>query len=170
MEKHQIEYANRVIDFVLKRKNVKNVNLNVKPDMTIEVTANDRVPIDFISDFVKSKGSWILKNVGQFKEVQPIKQSVREYVSGETFRYLGKQYRLRVQETTEEETVKYFRGFIYLYVKDTDNLNRKAKLMDEWYRKKAHLTFNESLEKMYPLVQKYGVEKPNVDVRLMKAR
>ncbi|MDI5789138.1 hypothetical protein PO124_14065 [Bacillus licheniformis] len=29
--------------------------------MTIEVTANDRVPIDFISDFVKSKGSWILK-------------------------------------------------------------------------------------------------------------
>lgn len=170
MEKHQIEYANRVIDFVLKRKNVKNVNLNVKPDMTIEVTANDRVPIDFISDFVKSKGSWILKNVGQFREVQPIKQSVREYVSGETFRYLGKQYRLRVQETTEEETVKYFRGFIYLYVKDVGNLNRKAKLMDEWYRKKAHLTFNESLEKMYPLVQKYGVEKPAVDVRLMKAR
>jgi len=35
MEKHQIEYANIVIDFVLKRKNVKNVNLNVKPDMTI---------------------------------------------------------------------------------------------------------------------------------------
>lgn len=170
MEKHQIEYANKIIDFVVKRKKVKNVNLNIKPDMTIEVTANDRVPLDFISDFVKSKGSWILKNVGQFKEVQPIKQSVREYVSGETFRYLGKQYRLRVQETTEEETVKYFRGFIYLYVKDTDNLNRKAKLMDEWYRKKAHLTFNESLEKMYPLVQKYGVERPSIDIRLMKAR
>ncbi|MEC5231983.1 M48 family metallopeptidase [Bacillus licheniformis] len=170
MEKHQIEYANRVIDFVLKRKNVKNVNLNVKPDMTIEVTANDRVPLDFISDFVKSKGSWILKNVGQFKDVQPLKQSEREYVSGETFRYLGKQYRLRVQKATEEETVKYFRGFIYLYVKDTGNVSRKAKLMDEWYREKAQKTYNESLEKMYSLVQKYGVEKPDVDVWLMKAR
>lgn len=170
MEKHQIEYANRAIDFVIKRKKVKNVNLHVKPDMTIEVTANDRVPLEFITDFVKSKGSWILKNVGHFKEVQPLKQSEREYVSGETFKYLGKQYRLRVQKTTEEETVKYFRGFIYMYVKDTENRSRKAKLLDEWYREKAQLTFNESLEKMYPLVQKYGVEKPSIDVRLMKAR
>ncbi len=170
MEKHQIEYANNVIDFVVKRKEVKNVNLNVKPDMTIEVTAHDRVPMDFISDFVKSKGSWILKNIGNFRDVQPIKQSEREYVSGEAFRYLGKQYRLRVQETTEEEMVKYLRGFIYLYVKGTENVIRKAKLMDEWYRSKAQKMYNESLEKVYPLVQKYGVNKPAIDVRLMKAR
>lgn len=170
MERYQIEYANKMIDFVVKRKKVKNVNLHVKPDMTIEVTANERVPIEFITDFVKSKGSWILKHVGNFKDVQSIKQSEREYVSGESFKYLGKQYRLRVQEALEEEVVKYFRGFIYLYVKDTNNFNKKAKLMDEWYRDRAKIIFNESLEKMYPLIQKYGVEKPNIDVRLMKAR
>lgn len=169
MEKHQIEYANKIIDFVVKRKKVKNVNLNIKPDMTIEVTANDRVPLDFICDFVKTKGAWILKNVKTFKDVQPYRQSEREYVSGETFKYLGKQYRLRVMQE-EEEKVKYFRGFIYLYVKDTENVNRKAKLIDEWYREKAQKTFNESLDKMFPLVQKYGVEKPNIDLRSMKAR
>lgn len=170
MERYTIEYANKMIDFVVKRKKVKNVNLHVKPDMSIEVTANERVPIEFITDFVKSKGSWILKHVGNFKDVQSIKQSEREYVSGESFKYLGKQYRLRVQEALEEEVVKYFRGFIYLYVKDTNNFNKKAKLMDEWYRDRAKIIFNESLEKMYPLIQKYGVEKPNIDVRLMKAR
>ncbi|MEK4221676.1 SprT family zinc-dependent metalloprotease [Bacillus sp. FSL W8-0116] len=169
MEKHQIEYANKVIDFVLKRKKVKNVNLNIKPDMTIEVTANDRVPLDFICDFVKTKGAWILKNVKTFQDVQPYRQSEREYVSGETFKYLGKQYRLRVIQE-EEEKVKYFRGFIYLYVKDTENVNRKAKLVNEWYREKAQKTFHESLDKMFPLVQKYGVEKPNMDLRSMKAR
>ncbi|KYC63206.1 M48 family metallopeptidase [Heyndrickxia coagulans] len=169
MEKHQIEYANKVIDFVLKRKKVKNVNLNIKPDMTIEVTANNRVPLDFICDFVKTKGAWILKNVKTFQDVQPYRQSEREYVSGETFKYLGKQYRLRVIQE-DEEKVKYFRGFIYLYVKDTENVNRKAKLMDEWYREKAQETFDESLDKMFPLVQKYGVDKPNIDLRSMKAR
>ncbi|WP_348658515.1 YgjP family zinc-dependent metalloprotease [Heyndrickxia faecalis] len=169
MEKHQIEYANKIIDFVVKRKKVKNVNLNIKPDMTIEVTANDRVPLDFICDFVKTKGAWILKNVKTFQDVQPYRQSEREYVSGETFKYLGKQYRLRVIQE-DEEKVKYFRGFIYLYVKDTENVNRKAKLIDEWYREKAQKTFHESLAKMFPLVQKYGVDKPNMDLRSMKAR
>lgn len=169
MEKHQIEYANKIIDFVVKRKKVKNVNLNIKPDMTIEVTANDRVPLDFICDFVKTKGAWILKNVKTFKDVQAFRQSEREYVSDETFKYLGKQYRLRVMQE-EEEKVKYFRGFIYLYVKNTENVNRKAKLIDEWYREKAQKTFHESLDKMFPLVQKYGVEKPNIDLRSMKAR
>lgn len=170
MEKHQVIYANRAIDFVVKRKNVKNVNLNVKPDMTIEVSANEQVPIDFILDFVKSKGSWILKNVAHFKEVLPIEQSEREYVNGESYRYLGRQYRLRVQQTDDEETVKYFRGFIYMYVKDINNHNRKEKLLDNWYREKATLIFNESLEKMYPLVQKYGVDKPDIEIRKMKAR
>ena len=51
MERHQIHYGNKCIDFMLERKNVKNVNLNIKPDMTIQVSANDQVPIDFIYEF-----------------------------------------------------------------------------------------------------------------------
>ncbi|WP_066173593.1 M48 family metallopeptidase [Bacillus marinisedimentorum] len=170
MERHQIQYGNKTIDFSLQRKNVKNVNLNIKPDMTVEVSASKEVPLNFIYDFVKSKGSWIIKHVKNFEDVQSYKQSEREYVSGESFKYLGKQYRLRVQETEEEESVKYFRGFIYLYVKDAGDYSRKAKLMEDWYREKARSAFGKSLDKMHPLVEKYGVEKPAIDMRTMKAR
>lgn len=170
MEKHQIQYGNKIIEFHIQRKNVKNVNLNIKPDMTITVSAHEKVPVNFIYNFVKEKGAWILKHVKSFERVQPYKQSEREYVSGESFKYLGKQYRLRVREAEEEETVKYFRGFIYLFVKDTNNKQRKAKLLEEWYRDKARKVFNESLDKLYPLVQKYGIEKPKLDFRVMKAR
>lgn len=170
MERHQVQYANKIIEFAIQRKNVKNVNLNIKSDMSIEVSAHGRVPLNFIYDFVKSKGSWILRNVKNFENVQSYKQSEREYVSGESFKYLGKQYRLRVQRVEEKETVKYFRGFIYIFVKDTNNLNRKAKLMNQWYRQKARKTFHESLNKMFPFVQKYGIEKPFIDLRAMKAR
>ena len=169
MEIHQIEYGNQTIEFYIQRKNVKNVNLNIKPDMTITVSAHEKVPLDFIYNFVREKGAWILKQVKSFESVQPYKQSEREYVSGETFKYLGKQYRLRVREA-EEESVKYFRGFIYLFVKDINDKRRKAKLLDEWYRSKARKIFNESLNKLYPLVQKYGIEKPTIDFRVMKAR
>ncbi|MEK4826671.1 SprT family zinc-dependent metalloprotease [Niallia sp. FSL W8-0951] len=170
MERHQIHYGNKCIDFMLERKNVKNVNLNIKPDMTIQVSANDQVPIDFIYEFVKSKGAWIVKNVKTFEDVLPHKQSEREYVNGESFRYLGKQYRLRVEKTEDEEMVKYFRGFIYLYVQNPQSYQRKEKLMDGWYRGKAQKIFQESLDKMSLLMQKYGVEKPSLDLRLMKAR
>lgn len=170
MERHQIHYGDKAIDFFLERKNVKNINLNIKPDRTIQVSANEKVPIDFIYDFVKSKGAWIVKNVKTFEDVLAHKQSEREYVSGESFRYLGKQYRLRVEKTEDEEMVKYFRGFIYLYVQNPQSHQRKEKLMDGWYREKAQKIFQESLDKMSLLIQKYGVEKPSIDLRLMKAR
>ncbi|MFI8714526.1 M48 family metallopeptidase [Brevibacillus brevis] len=170
MNKHQIEYANQTIEFEIERKKVKNVNLNIKPDMTIMVSASEKVPLNFIYDFVKSKGAWILKKVKTFESVQPYKQSEREYVSGESYKYLGKQYRLRVEITTEEERVKYYRGFIILMVRDSNNYARKATLMNDWFREKALKIFEKSLDKQYPLVQKYGIKRPKIDLRVMKAR
>lgn len=170
MQKHQIQYGNKTIEFTIERKNVQNVNLNIKPDMTIEVSAHERVPLHFICDFVKGKGDWISRHVKNFENVKPHKQSEREYVSGESFKYLGKQYRLRVQVAEKEEVVKYFRGFIYLYVKNKNNFNRKEKLMEKWYHAKAHQVFSDSLEKMYSLVQKYDIPKPKIELRVMKAR
>ncbi len=169
MQKHQVEYGDKIIEFELEIKKVKNVNLNIKPDMTIVVSANEKVPIDFIKDFVKKKGAWIIKHIGQFKKVQPERKSIREYVSGESFKYLGKQYRLRVRKD-DTDHVKYYRGFIYLYVDDTDNFKKKEKLLNNWYREKANKIFNELLDKTYPVVKKHGIERPELKIRTMKAR
>lgn len=169
MEKHQIHFGNQLIEFFIERKDVKNVNLNIKPDMTIHISANEKVPLNFIYDFIRSKGRWILKHVRQFEEVLPLKYNEREYVSGESYKYLGKQYRLRVEQSLTE-TVKYFRGFIYLSVKNPADFSKKEKMMDNWYKEKAYKTFNESLDKMLGLIEKYGVERPTLEIRTMKAR
>lgn len=169
MEMHQVEFSGKVIRFALERKNVKNVNLHIKPDLTIMVSANENVPLDFILNFVRQKASWILKNIRYFEDVQPEIQREKEYVSGESFKYLGKQYRLKVEES-ETEGVKYNRGFIYLYVRDKTDTKRKEKLFRGWLRNRAEIIFNESLDKMYGLIQKYDVKKPQLMIRTMKAR
>lgn len=169
MEKLQVEYGGKIIPFFLERKNVKNVNLHIKPDMTVKVSANERVPLEFILNFVKGKAAWIIKNVQFFEDVQPEVQSQKEYVSGESFKYLGKQYRLRIEES-ETEGVKYYRGFIYLFVKDKQDHKRKENLFGQWLRNRAEIVFNESLEKMYSSIQKYDVKKPEITIRTMKAR
>lgn len=170
MEKHSIIYGGKIIEFEIQRKKVKNINLNVKPDMSVVISASEKVPIDYIRDFVKSKASWIIKNVGYFKDVQPEYTADKLYLSGETFKYLGKQYRLKVKETDNVEGVKYYRGYLYLSVKDKQNYNRKEKLIDIWYREKAKEKFSESLERVYPTIEKYGIAKPEILIRIMKAR
>ncbi|MDS1029288.1 hypothetical protein RDV78_02060 [Bacillota bacterium LX-D] len=47
MDKQMVNYSGKIIGFKLHRKNVKNINLNVKPDMTIVVSASEKVPVDF---------------------------------------------------------------------------------------------------------------------------
>jgi hypothetical protein len=39
--------------------------------MTVMVSANERVPLNVIFDFVRSKASWIIKNTGYFSDAQP---------------------------------------------------------------------------------------------------
>ncbi len=168
MEKHTITYGDRTIEFELVRKNVKNVNLKVKPDLRVIVSAGKNVPYAYIESFVKNKARWILKNIRYFQETQS-ENARKEYVNGETVRYLGKQYRLRVVQAETEEA-KYYQGFIYLYVKDRDDSRKKELLFNRWLREKAKEVFNESLDRMYPKLKKYGVDKPDVSVRAMKTR
>ncbi len=169
MEMHSVIYGEKQINFKLERKNVKNINLRVKPDMSITVSANKNVPLEIIKDFVKQKGPWICKNLSYFKEFQLNRRSKMEYVSGESIRYLGRQYRLRVRES-EVETVKYFRGFIYLYVQDTSDLKKKERLFKEWLSEKANTHFNKSLDRMYNLVRNNNIPRPEIKIREMKSR
>ena len=149
MEKIAIEFGGKKIEFELQRKHIKNINLLVKPDMKIIVSANESVPLEFIFDFIKGKAPWILRNVGYFKDTKLEHQVKREYVSGETHKYLGKQYRLVVNEVLPEG-VKYFQGFIQLNVRDKANFVRKERLLYEWFRTKAEKIFQESFDRIYP--------------------
>lgn len=170
MEKHSVIYGSKIIEFEVQRKRVKNINLNVRPDMTIVVSAGEKVPLNYILGFVKSKAPWIIKNVGYFKEVQSERTSEKLYLSGESFKYLGRQYRLKVEEIEGPEGVKYYQGYIYLFINDKKDYRRKEKLVNEWYRVKANEKFNESLDRMYEVVKKYGIKKPEIQIRTMKAR
>jgi predicted metal-dependent hydrolase len=169
MEILEVTYKDKIIKFELHRKNVKNINLNIKPDTTIMVSANEKVPTDFVLNFVKEKAPWILKNVTQFKEYQPERKTALEFISGESVKYLGKQYRLKIIEDNEEK-VKYFRGYIYIHVKDKSNYTRKENLFNNWMREKATIIFQECLDKIYPILEKYNIKKPEIMIRTMKAR
>ena len=55
------------IKYILERKQVKNINLRVRPDGSVKVSASPRVDESQIDDFVLSKAEFILKALERFK-------------------------------------------------------------------------------------------------------
>jgi len=54
-----IERRSPDIAYRLMYKKVKNINLRVHPDLSVHVSANRRVSVEFVDSFVQSRAAWI---------------------------------------------------------------------------------------------------------------
>ena len=70
------------IAYTLTYKNVKNVNLHVSSDGSVQVSANKRASLAFIDGFVSSKSDWIKKAQEKVK----IKKDIPVFVDRKTSR------------------------------------------------------------------------------------
>ncbi|PHS40409.1 MAG: zinc metalloprotease [Sulfurovum sp.] len=146
------------------KKNVKQINIRVKPNCEVILTAPPKTTDAHIEHVIKKRTEWIDKKIAFYKEHQP--QKPKEYVSGENFRYLGRNYRLKVIESSEEG-VKLQRGYLQVFISDTTNFERKKRLIKAWYLAKAEIHFLKAVEKYKPVVKK---EIANIRIREMKTR
>jgi predicted metal-dependent hydrolase len=170
MEEHTIEYSNKTIKFQLDYKNIKNMNISVKPDQTIYVSAPLNATYDRVETFVKAKARWILKQQSHFKATKKMDDSKKEYVSGETLKYLGAQYRLKVLGNKEKEFVEIDDKYLIVHTKKKKDITRKQRLVNAWVRKEAFNHFNKALNEMCPLVENIVKSKPQIEVKKMTKR
>ena len=66
------------INYILERKQVKNINLTVRPDGIVKVSASPRVDESQIDDFVLSKAEFILKALERFKSEETTERQFQE--------------------------------------------------------------------------------------------
>lgn len=171
METFKVPYDHeKFIEFELIRKDVKNINITVRPDFSVMVSANDNVPFSDIEKFIKENSTWITKRLGRYQSTKSENIVEKDFVSGETFKYLGRQYRLIVQDTTSMERVKLSGNYINVYVRKKDKKTTKARLLDEWYRKQAKINFETSLDRMYELMKNTLPIRPTLEFKIMKKR
>ncbi len=74
-----VKFNDNTIEYELQRKRVKNINLRVKSDGSVVVSANNRVSAQYIDSFVESKGEFILKALNGFNK----EAATPQYSSGE---------------------------------------------------------------------------------------
>lgn len=164
-----ISFSGTNIEYLLKRKPVKNLNLRIHSDCSIIVSASEKIPVDKIDTFVMEKGAYIISSLQRFKRIEEYEMPPKRYISGETFDVLGRGIRLKVQQGIKDNV---FSDGIYLYltVTDQDDYFKKEKLVQKFLDKECRRVFSETIQQFFPIFQKYGVNMPMLRIRTMKTR
>ncbi|MEE4357503.1 MAG: SprT family zinc-dependent metalloprotease [Desulfococcaceae bacterium] len=166
--KDSVKFGRHTIEYDLKFSRRKTLGISVNPDASVSVTAPEGKEPESIRILVKKRAPWILKQQQAFEKARPL-LTARRYVSGETWRYLGRQYRLKISEE-EGEKVKLSRGYIHITVKDRKDTERIKDLLTDWYRQKAGNYFDSKIKHCHGLLRKYGIEQPQFRLRTMRTR
>ncbi len=108
------------------------------------------------------------KQINFFRQFEP-KTPERQYLSGETHLYLGKQYRLKVQ-SGETDSVKLQRGYFFVTTSSANDSETIKNLLDDWYALRAHDKFQKYFDRCWERFKSHSVNKPEIHIRRMKTR
>lgn len=143
---HVLDFGGAAIRFqVTRTARRKTVAISVGHD-GVRVLAPADVDDAHILEIVRAKGAWVLRRQADFRDLGGA-PPVREFVSGETFHYLGRPYRLQVTPDAAATVTRItLRGSRLLapVPADADALIRRAAVRSGlrlWYRDQAATHF-----------------------------
>ena len=152
-----IQLKDRCVTYELQRKNVKNINLRIKPDLTVYVSANEKVSQATIEEFLLEKQEYIVKAILHYEEMSQLLPKPKKYVDGETFKVLGHDRRLKVMKGLEN-FVESDEAYITLTVKNVDDYALKKSMIERWLNKLCREQVMKVCLDSYSQFKKHGVE------------
>lgn len=149
----KIKYENKTIAYSVCKARIKNLYISIQNGEVV-VKAPWYVTSSQIQDVVESKREWIMKQLEKYS-VSPKKS--KEYVDGEKFQILGKEYFLNIYyQDTSKALLNVENGKINVVLpleySEEDNTERIKKLIDKMYYMIAEKEVENSMEKMRKLV------------------
>jgi predicted metal-dependent hydrolase len=163
-----IRIGSRIIELEIIFSHRTQLTINVHPDMAITVRAPLSSTVEEVKHRVRKKSAWIIKQLNYFEKFQPL-PTKRQYVSGETHLYLGRQYRLKVVEDGSE-SVKLKGKYFWVFTEDKDNTDKIESLVNKWYWDHAMALLKKRLELLMENARKLTILNPNVKFRKMSKR
>ena len=160
-----IEFNGRTIEYSLIRKNVKNINLRIKRDGSVVVSASPIVPKTMINKFVAENGDKILSSIDKISE----RNSALTLEEGSIVKLLGKSYKLILEESAENS---YFIGKedITFYVTDVNDFEIKQSVYHTLLANTAKVLFPKLLEECYPSFKTVCNTVPSLRIKDLKSQ
>lgn len=148
-------------EYEIRYSDRKTLNISVERDRSIVVRAPKHVTEEKIQAVVHSRQEWIKDKLAHVQKYPAVVEP-KEFVSGESLLYLGKNYQLSLVNEPIEG-VQFNQRFII----SQDNQHKANEMFREWY-------INQAKKKIKPVAQRYakrlGVEYEECKVSEMKYR
>lgn len=155
------------IEIEIIRKNIKNVHLSVHPPAgRVRLAVPENMDEEATRLFAISKLSWIKKQRKEFAAQE--RQSVREFLSGESHYFMGIRYLLNLIESSERQRVEIRnKKYMDLYVRSGHTKEKRERIVSQWYREELKNIIPDYIEKWEKII---GVTVNDWGVRLMKTK
>lgn len=161
-------YGERRIPYQLRRSDRKVLRIVVRPDLTVTADAPRGATDEEVDAALRSKARWVARQVESFRAFQPLPVPQR-FVSGETLVYLGRQYRLKVEQG-ERGPAKLRGRYLHVTVADRGERAAVRRAVERWYRGRAEEVFGRYLGRRLEVAGRHGVREPEVVIREMRTR
>ena len=160
-----IQYGATIIDYDIEFAQRKTLSICVNPDSSVCLRAPIDATLEQIQQKVHKRASWILKQK-RFFESFGTSTTKRQYISGESHLYLGRQYMLRVKERNVN-AVHYQNNIIEIECRHKKDAGI---LLQTWYRQRANIKFQEYAQPIIEQFSVYGVKPQSLSIKKMDKR
>ncbi|RPD43766.1 M48 family peptidase [Hymenobacter sediminis] len=143
----QVQFGSATIAYTVERRRRKSLALTVYPNGQLAVVAPLEATAEQVASAVLRRAGWVLRQQeqAQLQQHYAPSPSPRRYLSGESYLFLGRQYRLRIVSATRP-AVHLHSNYLQVSTPTPDDATAIKRLVERWYRKQAREQLTKSFE------------------------
>lgn len=154
------------VPVIIERKNMKTCRLKVFPDKTVKFSVPKATPFEWIANYLDSKSQWISGKLHGFEQTKGY-AATTEIRNGVSIRYLGEDLIFSVSVSKKSLVFKQGKT-LHVSALDINDQDKLFAQFDKWWRKESLAYLYIQLDRLYPIIEKYRLPKPQIALRKMK--
>lgn len=147
---------------------MKNINLRINKDSEVIVSCNKNTSKDRIEKMILANKEFIEKAVENTNKRRKEFKKYKENLEGK-IKYLSKVYEVEFKDLDD--------SYNYIINEDDNNIifnenkiiEDKSNFIDKFYDEKCEIIFNDSLNRMYKLIENVNIKYPNLEYKYAKS-
>ena len=148
MKKQKFVFGRYNYDYYLLKQPRKTISLKIKPNLAIILKCPLNYDDEKIEKFLKRKNQWIKKQFDYFKKYKN-RLTKRKYISGESFLYLGRQYKLIITKSDKDYVLLKHGKLLLFTTKNIDNTKNNKIILENWYTQRRNKIFQTEFNKVF---------------------